>query len=96
MYTQPPVDELAGKTRFITTTRSFHAFYRVSLPPSRQTLNFAAGIIIRRHRISTGSLLCWAHGKASLVPRVHSAIWHHYWPVTFGRLVGPVRRGEHS
>ena len=30
-------------------------FYRASLPLSRQTLNFAAGII-RRHRISTGSL----------------------------------------
>jgi DDE superfamily endonuclease len=30
-------------------------FYRASLPPSRQTLNFAAGII-RRHRISIGSL----------------------------------------
>jgi len=23
-----------------------------------------------------------------MVPRVHSVIWHHYWPVTFGRLVG--------
>ena len=30
-------------------------FYRASLPLSRQTLNFAAGII-RRHRISIGSL----------------------------------------
>jgi hypothetical protein len=29
-------------------------FYRASLPLSRPTLNFAAGII-RRHRISTGS-----------------------------------------
>jgi hypothetical protein len=29
--------------------------YRASLPLSRQTLNFAAGII-RRHRTSTGSL----------------------------------------
>ena len=29
--------------------------YRASLPLSRQTLNFAAGII-RRHRISIGSL----------------------------------------
>ena len=50
-----PVDELADKTRVITTTRGFHAFYRASLPLSRQTLNFAAGII-RRHRISIGSL----------------------------------------
>ena len=30
-------------------------FYRAPLPLSRQTLNFAAGII-RRHRISIGSL----------------------------------------
>jgi hypothetical protein len=30
-------------------------FYRASLSLSRQTLNFAAGII-RRHRTSTGSL----------------------------------------
>ena len=30
-------------------------FYRASLPLSRQTLNFAAGMI-RRHRISIGSL----------------------------------------
>ena len=30
-------------------------FYRASLPPSRQTLNFAAGII-GRHRIWTGPL----------------------------------------
>ena len=30
-------------------------FYRASLPLSRQTLNFAAGII-RRHRIPIGSL----------------------------------------
>jgi hypothetical protein len=30
-------------------------FYRASLPLSRQTLNFATGII-RRHRISIGSL----------------------------------------
>jgi hypothetical protein len=30
-------------------------FYRASLPLSRQTLTFAAGII-RRHRIWTGSL----------------------------------------
>ena len=32
-----------------------HAFYRAWLPLSRQTLNFAAGII-GRHRISIGSL----------------------------------------
>ena len=31
-------------------------FYRASLPLSRQTLDYAAGIILR-HRASTGS--CW-------------------------------------
>ena len=48
---QALVDELAGKTRVITAARGF----RASLPLSRQTLNSAAGII-RRHRISIGSL----------------------------------------
>ena len=39
----------------MTTTRGLRAFLPASLPLSRQTLNFAAGII-RRHRISIGSL----------------------------------------
>jgi hypothetical protein len=50
-----PAGELAGKTRFITTTRGSHAFCRAPLPLPRQTLNFAAGII-GRHRIPVGSL----------------------------------------
>ena len=42
-------------------------FYRASLPLSRQTLNFAAGII-RRHRISIGSLLAEAEPRAAGPP----------------------------
>src|SRR5262249_8573114 len=46
-------------------------FYRASLPLSRQTLNFAAGII-RRHRISIGSLWRKLHpGQQALLVLVY-------------------------
>jgi hypothetical protein len=63
-------------------------FCRVSLPPSRQTLNFAAGII-RRHRISTGSL--WRKlnpGQQALLVPVYLRKGETFASLTAGSGVG--------